>query len=145
MPVTLTQMLRIKTLNDRDVEGEFVAKDLVAVKVGDGFEIGTAVSQKICTTVVCDNPKCEQGKLNAAFQFLPKEITFTDTGNPAEYIKDVTEITTVADFRGEKKVFCCVNCAASYLRRTHKLEGNILHFPEKKFAAPSGIIVPDRS
>lgn len=145
MSVEIKQFAKIITIDEKEFEGEVIAGDLVAIKSGEEVYYGKPTAVRLKTRVECENSRCEKGELNSYFEFQPKVIEFDDNGDQKGFLEDATEIITLTNFKNERIVLCSGECAAAYLRRTHKLEGNILHFPEKKVVQPVKLLVPDRS
>jgi putative lipase involved disintegration of autophagic bodies len=141
MSVEIETIVTIKGLDGVERTGTFVAQNLVAItdKIEETVVYGTPVSQKNFVTVTCDADNyCANSIVDATFETHPKNFSFEDDGTGAEkFIKDVASVVIMADYQGNKKVFCSSECAAGYLRRSSKLI-NVIEFPVGK-----GLRIPE--
>jgi hypothetical protein len=137
MPVLIEQFVKLKCMDGVEREGEFKAQNLVAVydSVENCTQFGTPVSQRLRTTVTCDAKNCVNGRVNEDLITLPMSITFDDDGSGSEKnVEEVRQIVIVADYAGDKKVYCCAECAAGAIRKKHKVN-NVVEFPRTKLVS----------
>jgi hypothetical protein len=134
MPVAITQYVTIKGLDEIEKTGEFVGQDFVAIKdsVDEVVAYGKPTAQRLRTVVTCDSDRCVNGKINEDLVTVPTVISFDDDGTGGEkFIKEVQNIVIVADYAGNKSVYCCPECAAGAIRKKNKIS-NVIQFPAGK-------------
>jgi putative lipase involved disintegration of autophagic bodies len=137
MSVEIETIVTIKGQDGVERTGPLVAHNLVSIidKIEETTVYGTPVSQKNFVTVTCDADNyCANSIVDATFETHPKTFSFEDDGSGAEkFIKDVASVVIMADYQGNKSVFCSSECASGYLRRASKLV-NVIEFPAGKGA-----------
>jgi YHS domain-containing protein len=130
MTVTVEEYVKIVDDKGQNHVGIAIATNLVAIKSGEDIIYGAAVEMDhIHTTIVCDNPQCENSTVDDNFQTHPKRIEFDENKeNSADFIKDLAEVTITTDYKGVKSVFCSPRCAAHFLKKP----ANVLEFSSGK-------------
>ena len=137
MGVEIKEYVKIKDIaTGVEKVGRALANNLVAIEdtiegsVAFGALVGLAF---VRTQVTCDlGTLCTRCEVDNTFVTQPKRIQFDDNGTgPAQFVKDISEITIVSDYKGEKLVFCCYECAACYFRKAGK-NTNVIEFPGGK-------------
>ena len=134
MPVQIQQFVRVKGSDGVEREGEFVAQNLVAIKdaIEEKTAYGEPVAQRLRTTVTCDSDRCVNGLMNEDLVTVPAVVLFDDDGSGGEkFIKEVQNIVIIADYAGNKSVYCCPECAAGAIRKKNKVS-NVIQFPAGK-------------
>jgi hypothetical protein len=134
MSVSITQYVTIKGLDNVEKTGEFVGQDFVAIKdsVDEVVVYGKPTAQRLRTVVTCDSDRCVNGLMNEDLVTVPAVISFDDDGSGGEkFIKEVQNVVIVADYSGNKSVYCCPECAAGAIRKKNKVS-NVIQFPAGK-------------
>ena len=125
MPVLISEFIKIKSLDGKEYEGKGIASNLVAIESEDGSSwiYGQLLGMtKVRSKIICDSgPHCCKSTVDEEFHTSPKIIEFDDEGQgPGSFIKDVAEVVIASDYKGQKVVFCCYECAADYFKRAKK-------------------------
>lgn len=122
MPVSVKEYVKIKDLEGNEHEGVGIATNLTAIDI-DGTTVYGIVTEmvKVRTKVVCDNEQCINSEVDDQFKTSPRVIEFDDNGDSSpDFIRKIAQIVIASNYRGEKMAFCTPECAAHYMKKTHK-------------------------
>jgi len=132
MPVFIDEYIKIRDVEGKEQTGKALASNLVAVEDEEKvIHYGLAVGMNhLHTTIVCDNPQCENSTVDDSFKTVPKTIEFDESEDTAgTFLKDVVDVVIVSDFKGQKTVFCSDKCYAKF---TKKAPATVLAMPSGK-------------
>lgn len=123
MPITFDEYVEIVDENGNKMEGKLVAKDLVAIEDADKNHFyGLPLKRvKVITTATCDNDKCENSSVGDDFVTRPKSFQFENDGDGSpDFVKTVSDMVIVSNYKNEKMLFCTPECSAAYFRRANR-------------------------
>lgn len=122
MPVKIEEYAKVMGLDGVEHEGKALRQNFVAVEDAGEVFFGKLVSiTKAHTTILCDNEKCENEEVGDDFKTTPRRMEFDDNGDGSiDFMRKISDLVVVSNWRGEKMCFCSPECSAAYFRRINK-------------------------